>query len=145
MKFLYRGCGFFPQPALIKHEVQPPRGKKKKKEKKKLHFQSILFGHQIPESSPACSRQTGTECKFLLERGDGNTLVIFPMLINFAWGGWKKSGGLLCSCSIYPSCSIVSIGSNSIQPLSHQARRLNGTTLLQMENVTEEKEEGLQQ
>lgn len=33
---------------------------------------------------PHALRQTGTKCKFLLERGDVNTLVIFPMLITSA-------------------------------------------------------------
>lgn len=54
-----------------------------------LGFQSVLFRQQIPESSPACPQADGTKCKFLLERGDVNTLVIFPMLITLL-GGWKR-------------------------------------------------------
>lgn len=92
-------------------------------------------------------RQTGTKCKFLLERGDVNTLVIFPMLISSAGRVEKAAGrGLLSPRLHHPSCGIVPTGSNSTQPPGqHASGAERGGPGLRWKMLQKRRDRGLRQ
>lgn len=69
-------------------ESQPPGGGEG------LASRASCLDSKFLSQVPHALGQTGTECKFLLERGDVNTLVIFPMLITSAREGGK--GAKVC-------------------------------------------------